>query len=203
MNIRPVVIALVLLFATHIRAESHEEWLTVLIHGIVGLQANFSIATLIQAKRDMTEGTPYEKNVLELREHPYLTMIQPIGKLGLHEVVCKKDCLSAAYAFGQLFSYMERLCGINRNNRFYTFGWPGIVSQKKRLSEARVFYCGLKKELARLAEEGVHPKVRVIGFSHGATVALNIGDIYSQENPQDQFFIDELYLLGMPVTRAR
>ena len=202
MKIRYLLILCMSMHAPQLFCAEQEEWITVLIHGIVGLQANFSLVTLIQATKDLTAGTSYEKNVLDLREHPYLSMIQPIGKLGLHPVVQKKNCLLAAYAFGELFSSMERICGINRKNRFYTFGWSGIVSQKRRLCEARLLYQELKKELSCLQKEGKSPKVRLIGFSHGATLLLNLGDLRTQEFSCDRFYIDETYLLGMPVTRT-
>ncbi len=182
--------------------ESAEEWITVLIHGVVGLQANISFTTLFQAKRDLTEGTIYEKNVLELREHPFLSMIQPIGKLGLHPVKKNKNCLSAAYAFGALFSTMERICKINRKNYFYTFGWSGLVSTKRRYCESRTLYTQLSKKISQFKSAGKTPKIRLVGFSHGATLLLNLADIRCNEFPQDSFSVDEVYLIGMPVTRV-
>ncbi|MBA2307322.1 hypothetical protein H0W26_04285 [Candidatus Dependentiae bacterium] len=201
MNIRYLLLILMTAHAVPLHCTLQEQWITVLVHGIVGLQANFSFATLIQAKRDLTPGTLYEKNVRELREHPYLSMIQPIGKLGLQPVLKKENCLYAAYAFGELFSAMERYCGIHRKNRFYTFGWSGIVSGKGRLREARLLYMQLKEELSKLQVEGP-VKVRIIGFSHGATLLLTMGDIRARDFAEDGFSIDEVYLLGMPVTKT-
>lgn len=202
MKIKQLVIAVIVAHFATIQSTEQEEWITILAHGIVGLQANFSLHTLVRAKQDRIEGTPYEKNVLELREHPYLSMIQPIGRLGLHRACKKKNCLSAAYAFGVLFTHMERLCGIQRKNSFYTFGWSGLVSEKRRRAEARILYMQLKEKLHTLQKAGKSVKVRLIGFSHGATLLLNIADIRAQECCTDSFVIDEVYLLGMPVTRT-
>ncbi len=202
MNIRWLLVLVMTAQAMPMRCNVQEEWITVLIHGIVGLQANFSLATLFQAKKDLTEGTLYEKNVLDLREHPYLSMIQPIGKLGLQPVHKKEGCLYAAYAFGVLFSSMERLSGIHRKNSFYTFGWSGLVSEKRRYCEARILYTALRDELSRLENEGKSVKVRLIGFSHGGTLIFNIGDLRAKEFPNDHFCIDETYLLGTPITKT-
>ncbi|MBA3751886.1 hypothetical protein H0X06_03785 [Candidatus Dependentiae bacterium] len=184
-----------------VESTTAEEWITVLIHGVVGLQANISFTTLFQAKRDLTEGTIYEKNVLELREHPFLSMIQPIGKLGLHPAKKNKNWLSAAYAFGALFSTMERICKIHRKNYFYTFGWSGLVSCKRRHCESRTLYTQLSQKIAHFKRAGKNPKIRLIGFSHGATLLLNLADIRNKEFSQDSFSVDEVYLIGLPVTR--
>ena len=181
-----------------------EEWCIVLIHGAIGLQANLTFNTIIQAKNDTIEGTVYERNVLALRENPYLFTLQPIQKLGFHPV--KKpsgaldDCMNAAYMFQTLYREMQDICSIREKNTFYTFGWSGLISEKRRYTEACLLYKKIKQKILEGKKRGVKVKIRLIGYSHGATLLLNLGDIREDEFPSDTFLIDETFLIGIPVT---
>ncbi len=174
-------------------------WINVLVHGVFGFQANASIKTIIQAKKDCLEETAYERNVLRMREHPYFSMIQPIQKTGFLPVKEVPGRLNAAYAFGVLFNEVQQLCGIREKNLFYTFGWSGLISNKRRYCEARILYEHLKAELQKFREKGVRTKIRLVGFSHGGNLLLHLADIRREEFPKDTFTIDEVYLVGMPV----
>lgn len=174
------------------------QWINVLVHGVFGFQANASIKTVLQAKKDCLEETAYEKNVLRMREHPYFSMIQPIQKTGFLPVKEIPGRLNAAYAFGVLFNEVQQLCGLREKNLFYTFGWSGLISKKRRYCEARILYEHLKAELQTL-KKGVRTKIRLIGFSHGGNLLLHLADIRREEFPKDTFTIDEVYLVGMPV----
>jgi hypothetical protein len=193
------LLTLPLLAMTGITFAAEPVWITVLLHGAFGLAANASLQTIIQAKKDLIEGTPYERNVLAMREHPFFTMIQPIQKMGLKRVEKKANCCNAAYAFGVLFDEVQRSCPIKEKNIYYTYGWSGLVSQKRRYCEARILYEQLKKELLLYKKKGITPKIRLIGYSHGANVLLNLTDIRRDEFPADTFAIDEVYFIGMPI----
>ena len=94
---------------------------------------------------------------------------------------------------------MLSLYGESQKNRYYTFGWSGLISEKRRFAEARCFYKNLRSLLGRFKKEGKKPKVRIIAYSHGANVSLNMADIRSREFCTDQFVIDELILVGLPI----
>ena len=170
-----------------------DEWVTILIHGTVGFQANASLKTISQIKKDQIEGSEYERNVLAIREHSFLFALQPMQKLGLHPVKKTKGFLEAAYAFSVLYEEVQQLCGIKEKNRFYTFGWTGLISKKRRYCEARLLYTELRK-LGRSKK-----KIRIIGYSHGATLLLQLADVREQEFPEDTFSLDEIFLVGLPV----
>ncbi len=173
-------------------AAHSDEWATILIHGTVGFQANASFKTISQIKKDEIEGSDYERNVLAVREHPFLFALQPMQKMGLHPVKKTKGFLEAAYAYSILYEEVQRLCGIKEKNQFYTFGWTGLISKKRRYREALQLY----KEVRALAHK---KKVRVIAYSHGATLLLQLAKVRECEFPNDTFSLDEIVLVGIPV----
>lgn len=175
-----------------------EEWMTILIHGTVGFQANVSLETIMRVKNDCIEGSSYERNVAAIREHPYLFALQPIQKLGLQPV--KKSALNAAYSFSYIFTEMQKLMGIREKNHFYTFGWPGLVSEKQRFAEAEKLHACILQKLKVFQKRGKKPKIRLIGYSHGATLLLNLADIL--DDSSERYCIDETYLIGIPVTHV-
>jgi len=179
--------------------EAQEEWITVLVHGAVGFGANFCGRNLVLITHDQIEGSTYEKNVLKIREHPYLYTVQAIGNLGLHPVKESKKVVNGAYAFSVLYTDLQNRFGPKENNTFYTFGWTGLISTKRRYSEARQFYKELKQLIADYKKRGITPKVRLIGYSHGATMFLNFAPLRAKEFCTDTFCIDESYFLGMPI----
>ncbi len=180
---------------------SGDEWITILIHGAIGLAANLSSNTVSRIKRDIVEGSSYERNVKAIRNHPYLFALQPIGKLGLHPVKKADVCINAASIFSELYTDMtDRYLG-KENNTFYTFGWSGLVSKKQRYCAARDLYCELKEFITTRTAAGKKPKVRLIAYSHGATMIFNFAQLRATEFCEDTFVIDETITIGLPVNR--
>ena len=192
-------ICLLAMGAPSFAADQKEEWITILVHGAVGFGANFSSRTICLIKHDKIEGSSYERNVTKIREHPYIYTIQPIGNLGLHPVKQSATVVNAAYAFSVLYTDLCNRYSCKEKNTFYTFGWSGLISKKRRCKEARQFYCELKELLKKYEAEGKHPKVRLIGYSHGATMFLNFAELRAKKFCQDTFCIDEAYLIGTPI----
>ncbi len=180
-------------------AQESEEWITILIHGTVAFQSNASLQNVVLIKQDRIEGTKYERNVLQVRKNEYLFTVQAIQEIGLHRVKKKPGFLNAAYAFSTLYADVQNLCGIKEKNTFYTFGWSGLISMKRRYAEARSLYQEIKKLLKK---KGKKTKIRLIGYSHGATMLLNCADVRCKEYPQDTFQFDEVFLVGIPVQKV-
>lgn len=197
---RKLLAALLTLFGSMCSGKVSEEWMTIIVHGTVGFQANVSLKTIVQVKKDMIEGTDYERNVLAIREHPYLFALQPIQKIGLQPIEKTGNQLSASYAFALLFQKMQKQCGIEEKGSYYTFGWTGLISEKRRYEDARYFYVSIRNKIKELKKKGKNIKVRLIGYSHGASMLLNLADIRADEFPSDTFTIEETYLVGIPVT---
>lgn len=77
---------------------------------------------------------------------------------------------------------------------FYAFGWSGKLSFDERQRAAQ----GLVQELQRVVSEyvkihGIQPTIRIVTFSHGGNVALNM----AQFLPKDM--VVELILIACPV----
>lgn len=191
--------ALFFIFSLTLSSHAQEDWITILVHGIVGFRANASVQTFIQVRKDCIDGTDYEKNVMQMREHPYFFTLQPIQKLGLHEVKENPHCTSAAYAFSQLYDDMLSLYGKPQKNSYYTFGWSGLISEKRRYQAARCLYQGLQELIALYKKQKRHPKIRIMAYSHGGNVVLNLADLRAKEFSSDAFTIDELILVGLPI----
>lgn len=74
---------------------------------------------------------------------------------------------------------------------FYFYGWSGKLSNKERESEAEKFFQAIK-DMPR--------PLRIITYSHGGNIALQLDRIARHEGAED-FMIDELVLLACPVQR--
>jgi len=186
-----------------LRADTvNEKWITILVHGAVGIGANLCGNTITHIKHDDIEGTRYERNINAMRSNPYLFTLQPINKIGLHPV--KKDdvCVNAAYIFSELYTDIAKQCGSKEDSTFYTFGWSGLISEKERTCAAHEFYQELKGLIASHAHLEQKPKIRIICYSHGCTMVLKFADLRTIDYCNDTFCIDETIMVGLPVNAS-
>lgn len=179
-----------------------EEWITIFVHGTLGLRSNFSFATLGQFFRDTIEGTTYEKNVRTIRSNPFVFTMQPIQEVGLKKINAHCSCPCGSYVFALLYNHLLKKYNSGTKNSYYTYGWSGLLSYKQRHKEAGLFYRALREELQKFAAQKRFPKVRLVTYSHGGNLALNLGVIRSTDFPKDRFIIEELSMIGMPVQYA-
>jgi hypothetical protein len=87
------------------------------------------------------------------------------------------------------------------DNHYYTYGWTGLLSPSQRYEDAKGLFLGLEKLVAEFKKQGYTPKIRVIGYSHGGNVVLNLGAVHQRVRPDSDLRIDEAILLGMPVQK--
>lgn len=199
MNTRMLLIIASWLLMIPVQAQDH--WITILVHGALGLGAHLSGQTIHHIKNDCIEGSPYERNALAVRENPYVIALSPTGKLGLNPVK-KEDLVTAAYAFSELYTVVAEQYLAPEKNSFYTYGWSGLMSEKRRKAEAREFYCALRKLIQEQTKNGTPPKVRLIGYSYGPNMFLHFATLRKQEFPHDSFIIDEAIFVGTPVNKT-
>jgi len=183
-------------------AQADATWATILVHGTLGIGANFSGRTIALIKRDSVTDSLYEKNVGKIRVNPYLFALQPVGHLGLRKVLKEDAPINAAYIFSVLYDDMAKQFGSTEKNSFYTYGWSGLISHKERYKAARTFYIQLKELIENHPKDQPPLKIRIIGYSHGATMFVNFADIRKKEFCADSFIIDETIFLGVPITRG-
>ncbi|MCX5925227.1 MAG: hypothetical protein NT124_02930 [Candidatus Dependentiae bacterium] len=181
-------------------------WVTVFVHGIMSIKPHLSTNNFILFLQDKVKDTYYEKSIAYMRDNDFFCKNQAMGPLGLHFIdqhdTSSKDAQknTSSVALANLFDQMNELAGTNqKSNRYYTFGWSGLLSPRARYEDGVKLFEALDKEMQRLKDLNFAPKVRVIGYSHGGNVALNLGAAHQREFPDSSLVIDELIVLGTPI----
>ncbi len=193
------LLMLILSIFLTIPIDAHDEWITIFVHGALGVGANASPHTISLMRKDAIEGSSYEANVNAIREHPYVAALSPVGKQGLHTITPHNTFIDAAHVLCELYTDLALSLG-GEKSTFYTYGWSGLISNKRRVPEARTFYVALRKLYEEQIKLGNSPKIRLIGYSYGPVMFLNLATIRAEEFPHDTFVIEETILLGTPIT---
>ncbi|MBM18017.1 MAG: hypothetical protein CL947_03045 [Epsilonproteobacteria bacterium] len=194
-----------LLLAPLLQAESsnnntHNMWITVFIHGSFSLRPHLNISNILKMLNDAIEETVYYRSTEINRRDPFFYKNQAMGEMGLHKIdITKPTTIMAAPTVAQAFEEVAQLAGYAPSDQYYTFGWSGLVSNKLRYIEANFLYTDLAKLIKKLRNQGHNPKVRIIGYSHGGNIGLQLGALHHTKNSQDQIYIDEFHLLGTPI----
>ncbi|MCX5922037.1 MAG: hypothetical protein NTX86_01785 [Candidatus Dependentiae bacterium] len=188
-------------------AQSQNVWLTIFLHGSFSIQHEvITLKNLVRCIRDNVENTVYYKTVEIKRKNPYFYKDQAIRDYGLHPIdLTDNDTLNGSQALAKVFNEVIALSSNAAadlpapKNYYYTYGWSGLLSSKHRYQDAVKLYESLEQELARLKKQGIFPKIRIIGYSHGGNVALNLGAVQETKHADNRLSIDELILLGTPI----
>lgn len=181
------------------------EWVTILVHGNISVKPFLSPSHLLNFMCDTVEDTEYAYAAHEIRIDPFFYEAQQMQNVGLIRIERSERKGDANGAFVALWDALAG-CGYglcsSHNNSYYTYGWSGLMSHKARMREAGDFYRALEKLVQEYRDhKKCIPKIRIIGFSHGGNVCLNIAAFHAQKDPNAQIIscIDELILLGIPV----
>ena len=199
-----VVITFNQLFGNKKAQKTPDTWVTVFIHGIIGIDAQTCFANLFQFITDQLSHTTYAKSVEYMRANQFFMKNQAMQEVGL--IPIDLNNFEKGYASGAIarsYDYVLSLCPIKQKTYYYTYGWSGLLSFKARYYDAQRLYqelISLRDEM--LKKHNINPKFRLIGYSHGANVCLNLGRIYKEEAcSKNPLVIDELILLGAPIQR--
>lgn len=182
-----------------------ETWLNIFVHGTIGLKSSASLGLFFHLLKDKVENTKYSKYVNCLRHSPRIFSEQAIQNLGLQKVDLNNPYFyRGAYIFSLLFkNFLDKYSSDNdSNNIFYTYGWSGLLSYKTRFKESIKLYKSLSLEINKLKAQNKNLKIRIIGYSHGGNIALNLAAVHDYYFSQDNFIIDELINIGTPVQSA-
>lgn len=183
-------------------AELQPVWLTVFVHGIMSVKPHLTINNFVRFLKDDVKDTYYEKSIAFMRENNFFYKNQAMGPLGLHYIDQRAGAQEnmSSLAMAYLFDQTNELAHTHQyNNRYYTFGWSGLMSPRARYEDSKKLFEALDKEVCALRKKGFDPKVRVIGYSHGGNVSLNLGAAHQKDFPDSSLVIDELVLLGTPI----
>ncbi len=181
--------------------ENKITWITVFVHGIMSIKPHLSINNFLHFMTDNVENTLYSQTVKYIRQDPFFYKNQAMLGRGLTKID-PNDIRQGNSSSGiaHFFEKMTKYSGApDSNNLYYTFGWNGLLSSTARYQEGKKLFLALEKEVKRLREKNINPKIRVIGYSHGGNVCLNLGAIHAQERQSSNITIDELVLLGVPI----
>ena len=176
-----------------------EVWVNVFVHGIMSIKPHLSWSNFMLFLKDEVEGTLYEKTVELMREDAFFFRNQAMQKIGLRQIdpLLFEGNASASLAF--VLDEIGKHYGLERTNLYYTYGWSGLLSAKSRYNDAKKLFIALENEVNRLRSQHMNPKIRLIGYSHGGNVNLNLAAVRQKEFQQSPLIIDEVVNIGVPV----
>lgn len=182
------------------RTLQQENWITVLVHGIIGLKPYLNIPNVVKFVRDNVADSVYSRTVEITRKDSFFYQYHPMQPIGLLPIDC--SCIQqgkAASAFARSLQKVYEFSYENPpNNTYYTFGWSGLLSPQIRYLEAKILY-NLLSALLEEYPQDKRPKIRIIGYSHGGNVALKLAEVFEEQKNKRTMTINELILVGIPI----
>lgn len=183
-----------------------DTWITIFIHGIMNVKPHLSLKNAVRFVTDSVHDTLYSRTVMIMRDDPFFYQNQVMHKIGLM-YIDPKDTVPDQHSLRcmvRLFEELENIAQPNNNitNYYYAFGWNGLLSQRARHEAACHLFSELHDEISHFKQRGITPRIRIIGYSHGGNVALNMARVckeYCQEQCMEPIYVDELILLGTPI----
>lgn len=178
-------------------------WLTIFVHGMMSIKPHLSCHNLVKFLSDDVQNCLYTKSVDIMRKNDFFFKNQAMQSLGLKKIdLSDTSPGNASSAMGMLFNYLYSVAGGTKFiNHYYTFGWSGLLSATARYEDAKIFFNALTKEVAEFHRAGIYPKIRIIGYSHGGNVTLNLAAIRRATCPKVPFRIDETIFVGIPIQK--
>lgn len=187
--------------AEHAQKNPKETWINIFVHGIMSIKPHVTLGNVLRFMRDDVENTTYSKTVEFMRQDCTFYKNQAMQGFGLHKIDPAQtgEGLASCGLASILNDTIAMSYGDHIENHYYTFGWSGLLSPSRRYKDAIDLYNAIEKEVALFKENGVTPKIRLLAYSHGGNVALNLGGVRQQEAVDKALQIDETLLFGMPV----
>lgn len=189
-------------FATVTQAAQHAKdvWITVFVHGSFSLRPHLTIGNALNVIFDRIEDSVYYRSTEINRRDPFFYKNQVMLGLGLKKIDFQHpNKEEAARIIAASYEKISQYAGNAPSEEYYAFGWSGLVSHKLRYLEAGILYQQLSEVCKKLKAEGKNPRVRIISYSHGGSLSIQLGAVHVTKSPSEQIFVDELYLHGTPV----
>lgn len=188
---------------TKLESSNHNAVMTIFVHGTLK-PAEFSFSTLLKIVSDRTDNTLYSRAISYMRHDPVLFQGHAVQELGLKPIIMTEDTPhKTARTVAQMYNLQNRTLNISDEPQlYYTFGWSGLLSQTKRYIAAEDLYHQLTKELKNLKKIHLNPFVRIIAFSHGGNVVLNLSAVQNSDPfVKEPLIIDEFISISTPIQR--
>src|SRR5579871_2473041 len=187
--------------STPVINEAEETWVTVFVHGIMSIQPHLTLHNIARFIRDDVQDTTYSKTVEYMRMDPYFYLNQAMQEFGLKKIDdTDLQPGNASSAIANLYDQVTKMVAPNTTNHYYTFGWSGLLSPSSRYQDSIRLLQELTAELKeKFWDHNIFPKIRLIGYSHGGNVCLNIAAAKNNTDPDSLLSVDELILVGVPI----
>ena len=179
---------------------SNEIWITVFIHGTLGLRYTLGPYTILRLFLDNPEHTQYAETVHVLRHNPVFYKSQSLQEMGLRRI-CRSERTLGSWLLSTIYDDIQQTYA-PRPTVYYTFGWSGILSKTERYHAAIHLYQQLKEIYQYWQDHGYNPHFSLLGYSHGGTVAQYLPLFHANDHQPSFDTIDELILLATPIQRA-
>ncbi|HEV2601151.1 MAG TPA: hypothetical protein VGT41_02535 [Candidatus Babeliales bacterium] len=192
------------LSATQSSQEQPEVWINVFVHGIMSVKPHIGITNFLRFMTDRVESTIYSETVRVMRDDHIFYQNQAMQDLGLHPMDPSRiEVGNSSGAMAAAFEIVSQFVNPNKTiiNHYYTYGWSGLMSESKRYTDAINLYQSVAALVAQLTANGISPKVRIIGYSHGGNVVLNIAKVRQCEQNPLPLEVDEIILYGVPIQK--
>lgn len=177
-------------------------WVNVFVHGIVSIKPLTTLGNFLRFINDNFEDSPYALTINNIRHNSFFYQNQTIQAPGLHPIDIE-NCApgAAACIMARIFDKVTKFNHANNDveSLYYTYGWSAVLSRSGRLEDAVTFLNQLNTEVDRLRAQGLRPIVRLIGYSHGGTVILNLALAKRLYGITPHFEVEQAYLLGTPI----
>jgi hypothetical protein len=204
---------------SHNQLQNHTHEITIFVHGIMGSKLALSFYHIVTLLKDKSADTVYAKTIDGIRTNPFFYQNQPIAHPGLQKLEVENLAPGnaagiAAYLYDALDA-MENdvkthyrhqtvdqdLKGkINQTrHHYYTYGWSGLLSKQARQTEGEEFLAALERLWNDLCTRSITPKLRLIGFSHGGNICIQLAHAKQKLQKETPVTIDELVLIGTPI----
>ena len=187
----------VLLYST-LMAEKKDIWVNVYIHGTI--TPHLSMCDFFKVLNHTQKNSIYAEITRLIRTDPFFHQAQPIQELNLKKAFPTKSQKGhGANIFAEFYDKISKMISPDDHEiKHYTFGWSGLLSNSSRRKSAQKLFEQLHRKLKKMEMQELHPRVRIIGYSHGGTLALYLGDEAHKHRPIP-FHVDELILISTPI----
>lgn len=174
--------------------EDNTVYVNIFIHGTTKPYLNLQNIITIW-KQHGVEKSAYATVTRYMRKHGVCHYYQAFQGLGLEKIDLKSTDQRGAIAIANVFDYFMKVHFPNQRNKYFTFGWSGILDTKARKYAAKKLYRSLLRLQREANIKGKEIRIRLITYSHGGTVALNLAKIKRKQT----ISVYQLINLGVPV----
>lgn len=186
---------------TFSNSTSTKNKITIFVHGTIFNYPSYKILKKTLNDKNKSKGF-LDRYVNKLR-YSGIYKCQPINEHGLIPINFgskdKKTKISKLLSRIYKQNYLNQKDKKNLNLHFYTFGWDGKLSSKKRKEAGFKFYEELTKEIEKLKTEKnlSNIEIDILAHSHGGNVALYLPE--AEKELKKNLKIKNLILFGTPV----